>query len=130
VIQPLEYKRTAIYGADLDEKRFFESTRMLLAVASEARAADLISRGPSLIKVGSNETVDGLVRQALPGVPLIHMPSPPSTVPVKMNYQYFALDMVGEAWESIVRGRSLSVFVPSEFPEPKMELVILLPNRG
>ena len=127
VTLPLEYKRTAIYGTDLEEKRFFENTRLLLAVASEARAADLIARGPSLIKIGSNESVDQLVRQALPGLSLTHMPSPPSTVPVKMNYQYFSLDPVGDAWESIVRGRSMSVFVPSEFPEPKMELVILLP---
>ncbi|MBI1354974.1 MAG: type VI secretion system baseplate subunit TssK [Acidobacteria bacterium] len=125
---PLEKVRTAIYATNIEERRFLEGTRLFLGVATEARVSDLINRGPSLIKIGSNDSVDQMVRQALPGLALRHLPNPPATLPVQKKYQYFSLDPVGEAWEQIVRTRSLAAFVPDELPSPRLELVILLPE--
>jgi type VI secretion system protein ImpJ len=62
-------------------------------------------------------------------VPLTYVPSPPSVIPVKVNYQYFRLSQGGAAWEAIVRARNLAAYVPADLPSPQLELLILLPNR-
>ena len=71
-----------------------------------------------------------LVRQALPGVPLTHVPKPPSAIPVKLNCQYFSLNQTGVAWEAIVRARNLAVYAPGDFPRPQLELIVLLPEAS
>ena len=70
------------------------------------------------------------MRQALPGVPLLHSARPPSAIPVKLNYQYFSLSQTGVAWEAVTRARNLAVYVPGDFPNPQLELIILLPESG
>jgi type VI secretion system protein ImpJ len=92
--------------------------------------ADLISKTPYLMKVCSANHIEHLVRQALPGVPLTHVMRPPSAIPVKLNYQYFSLNQSGVAWEAITRARNLAAYVPGDFPEPQLELIILLPEAS
>jgi type VI secretion system protein ImpJ len=81
-----------------------------------------------LIKVCSANDIELLVRQALPGVLLTHTPRPPSAIPVKLNHQYFSLNMSGVYWEAILRARNLAAYVPGDFPGPQLELIILLPE--
>jgi type VI secretion system protein ImpJ len=47
---------------------------------------------------------------------------------VKLNYQYFSLAEGGLAWEAITRARNLAAYVPGDFPNPQLELIILLPE--
>jgi type VI secretion system protein ImpJ len=83
-----------------------------------------------LVKVCSATHIEHLVRQALPGVSLTYLPSPPPAIPVKLNYQYFSLSQSGPAWEAILRARNLAAYVPAEFPNPQLELLILLPQAS
>jgi type VI secretion system protein ImpJ len=91
---------------------------------------DLIAKTPYLVKVCSANHIEHLVRQALPGVSLTHVPKPPSAVPVKLNCQYFSVGMSGGAWEAITRARNLAAYVPGDLPAPSLELIILLPEAG
>ena len=70
------------------------------------------------------------LRRALPGVPLTYVASPPSAIPIKVNYHYFSLSQGGGAWEAIVRGRNLAAYIPAGLPGPQMELIILLPPEA
>jgi type VI secretion system protein ImpJ len=54
------------------------------------------------------------------------LPTPPSAVPLKLDNQYFSLVQSGTLWEGIVQSRVLSIFVPGEIADPKMELLIVL----
>jgi type VI secretion system protein ImpJ len=77
-------------------------------------------------KVGSSDVVDTLIRQALPGLELTHVPQPPAAVPVKLDFLYFALARTGPAWDAVTRARNLAVWVPPELAEARLELVIAL----
>ena len=127
---PLKLLQPSIWGTPLAEDRFLKNTRLYLAVTSEMNEADLITKVPHLIKLCSANHIEHLVRQALPGVPLTHVPKPPSGVPAKLNSQYFSLDQApgGMAWEAIVRSRNLAAYAPADFPRPQLELIILLPE--
>ena len=127
---PLTLLRDSIYTTELSfEDDVIEGSRFYLDIAAELPTADLIKRSSVLVKACSATHVDGLVRQALPGLPMTHMPSPPHEIPVKLHYQYFSLDHAGVAWESIRRTRNFAVYVPAEIRNPRLELVLLRPSE-
>lgn len=127
---PLKLTQNSIYGTPLAEDRFLKNTRLYLAVSAEVNEGDLITKAPYLLKICSANHIEHLVRQALPGVPITHVPKPPSAIPVKLNCQYFSLAQSGGAWEAITRSRNLAAYVPGDFPNPSVELIILLPEAG
>jgi type VI secretion system protein ImpJ len=127
---PLKLAQPSIYATPIDQDKYLFGTKMVLALTAEMDQASLIKKAPGLIKLGSAAQVEQLVRQALPGVPLIHMPKPPAAIPIKLNYQYFSLNQAGPAWEGIGKARSLAAYVPGEFKNPQLELIIILPQAS
>ena len=127
---PLKLVQPAIYATALDNDKYLTNTKMYLAVAAEAPQADIVNRAPQLVKVCSAAHIEHLVRQALPGVPLTYVASPPGAIPIKLNYQYFSLSQAGAAWEAVQRARNLAAYVPGDLPNPQLELIILLPQAG
>ncbi|MBI3681795.1 MAG: type VI secretion system baseplate subunit TssK [Acidobacteria bacterium] len=117
-----------IYATALADDKYFKDTRMYLAINADMNEGELIAKAPSLIKVCSANHIEHLVRQALPGVLLTHTPRPPSAIPVKLNHQYFSLNLSGVYWEAVLRARNLAAYVPGDFPSPQLELIILLPE--
>jgi type VI secretion system protein ImpJ len=128
VALPLKLVKPSIYSTNIDDDRYLTGTRFYLAVSSPMNEADLIRKAPQLIKVCSAAQIEQLVRQALPGMQLMHAVKPPASLPVKLNYQYFSLNQSGISWETVTKGRSLAAFVPGDIPEPQLELLILLPQ--
>ena len=127
---PFKLVQPAIYAASIDDERYLAAQRMYLAIRTDARPADLIAKAPGLIKICSANHIEHLVRQALPGVEMRHVPIPPGAVPVKRDFEYFSLEQSGGAWESIVRARNVAAYVPAELPSPALELIILLPQAS
>jgi type VI secretion system protein ImpJ len=124
---PLKLLKASIYGTSINEDKYLNNTKMYLAVNAEISQPELIVRTPQLIQVCSVNHIDHLVRQALPGVSLTHIAVPPSSIPAKLNYQYFLIGQTGAAWEAITRSRNFAAYVPEDFPNPQLELLILLP---
>lgn len=123
---PLRRTERTTYATAVDQDRYFNAPMWYLAVSADMKQDELARRVPQLLKVSSAERLDLLVRQALPGVALTHVLSPPNSIPLKLNYQYFLLERTGEDWDAIRMSRHLAVYVPSEVPDPKLELGILL----
>lgn len=127
---PLKLVQTSIYATSIDDEKYLRHTRMYLAVGADMAQADLIGKTPQLIKICSADAVEHLLQRALPGVPLTHVASPPSAIPIKLNFQYFSLNQSGGSWDAVVRARNLAAYVPGDFPNPHLELVIVLPQAG
>jgi type VI secretion system protein ImpJ len=123
----LQLVKSFIYATALGDEKYFANTRMFLALSADAKEEEIISKAPQLLKVCSATQVEHLINQALPGVQLHHVPHPPSTIPVKLKYQYFSINQAGGAWDYVRRARNLAVFVPGEIPNPELELLIVLP---
>jgi type VI secretion system protein ImpJ len=88
----------------------------------------LIARTPNLVKICSADYIDLLVQKALPGATLTYLSNPPAAIPMKLNYQYFSLSQSGGPWESVLRARNLAAYVPGDFINPQLELLIMLPQ--
>jgi type VI secretion system protein ImpJ len=126
---PLKLAAPAVYAAAIDQDRYLRGADWFLAVNAEMRQDEMVRRIPQLVKVSSSDRVGQLIKQALPGLELQHVASPPSAVPVKLGYQYFRLVRSGADWDGVSRGRNLAAYVPGDFPNPQVELVIILPTE-
>jgi type VI secretion system protein ImpJ len=127
---PLKLKQQSVYETSISDDKYLKNTKMYLAISAQMNEADLIVKTPQLVKVCSASHIEHLVRHALPGVVLTHVSAPPASIPVKLNYQYFSLSQGGVAWEAIGRARNFAAYVPGDFPDPQLELIILLANAG
>ena len=127
---PLNLLRETLYAAAIDKDAWFENSRFYLAVSADMRDADIIDRIPKLTKACSATHIETLIRQALPGIRMTHVETPPRAIPVKLRYQYFTLERSGPAWEAVERARNFAVYAPAELRNPQMELIILLPKAS
>ncbi|HEX5438689.1 MAG TPA: type VI secretion system baseplate subunit TssK [Gemmatimonadaceae bacterium] len=127
---PMRLVQPSVYATALAEDRFLTAPQMYLAVSSDANPAELQRRVPQLVKIGSADRIDHLIRQALPGVGLAHAASPPGAVAVKVTHQYFLLHTSGSEWDAIVRARNLAAYVPADIPGAQLELLVVLPSTG
>jgi type VI secretion system protein ImpJ len=125
---PLKLTQPSIYAAALANDKYLFNTRMYLAISADLGEADLLKRVPQLVKLCSATHIETLIRQALPGMPMTHVPSPPGSIPIKLNYHYFSLNQSGVAWEAVQRARNIAAYVPGDIPNPQLELIILLPQ--
>jgi type VI secretion system protein ImpJ len=127
---PLKHVNHTIYATAIEQDKYLNNTRMYLAISAETAEDSIIRKVPQMVKVCSATHIEQLISNALPGVTLTHLPNPPSAIPIKMKYQYFSLNQSGAAWESVTRARNFAAHVPGDFPNPQMELLILLPQAG
>lgn len=123
---PLEVKDRFIWGGAVTEDQYFRDSQFYLAVSAKMGVDDIIRKVPYLVKISSQDDIQRLVRNALPGLSIRHVPVPPSAIPVKLDNQYFALNQGGELWNAMMLSRQIAVHAPGEIVDPKMELLIVL----
>jgi len=123
---PLRPVSASVHAAAIEQEKWLGAPHWYLAVSAPLRQSDVVARVLQGCKVGSADVVDTLIRQALPGLELAHVPQPPSSVPVKLDFLYFAVRRAGPAWDAVARARNLAVYVPAELPQARFELVVLL----
>ncbi|HKV73264.1 MAG TPA: type VI secretion system baseplate subunit TssK, partial [Gemmatimonadales bacterium] len=126
---PLKMVQPSIYATAIDQDRYFAAPQLYLAISADINASELLRKVPQLIKVSSADRLDRLIKQALPGVGLTHTPNPPSAIPVKLKYHYFLLNKAGSEWDGMGLARNLAAYVPADFPNAELELVVVLPPK-
>jgi type VI secretion system protein ImpJ len=125
---PLRLVQPSVYAAALDQERYLAAPQLYLALKTDMDHSDTAKKAPQLVKIGSGDRIDGLIKQALPGLELTHVEKPPSTLPVRLDYSYFLLGRTGPEWDAISLARNLAVYVPSELPNAQLELIVILPT--
>ncbi|MEW5931180.1 MAG: type VI secretion system baseplate subunit TssK [Gemmatimonadota bacterium] len=130
VTLPLRLAPPSVHATAIDHDRYLAAPEWYLAVKTGGRQDELVRRAPQLFKVSSADQIERLIKRALGGVGLRHVPTPPGAVPVKLGREYFALDRSGPDWDAIRMARNLAVYVPSDFPDAELELVVVLPPSG
>jgi type VI secretion system protein ImpJ len=126
VTVPLRPAAPWLWAAAIDPEHTSVPSRWILEMRSKADEATVITTVPRLVKVCSEKFVPELVKRALPGMTLSHLPVPPPAVPQAVDAQYFSITRSGPCWDHIVQSKRIGVYVPADLPEPQMRLHILL----
>ena len=115
-----------IHGADVADERCLRRSRWILGIRSDMGESDLLKLVPRLVKVCSLKFVPELVKRALPGMTLTHLPVPPSAIRAEADMQYFAIDNTGPCWEHILQTRKVGIYIPGEISRPEFDLTVIV----
>lgn len=122
----LEPGERYFWHAELRDTRLFGPAKWFFSIAANVGEAELISGTPALVKICSERFVPELVKRALPGLQLTHVPSPPAALAPRISNQYFSINRTGPCWNHLLETRRAGIYVPGEIPNPELELVVLL----
>jgi type VI secretion system protein ImpJ len=64
------------------------------------------------------------------GLTLTHLPSPPPAIPARVETQYFSVSRDGPFWDHIVQTHRVGIYVPGEFTDAELELLVLLDKQA
>jgi type VI secretion system protein ImpJ len=123
---PLTPGEKYFYEGEVTDQRCLNRSRWILAVRAAAGEVEIITRTPQLVKVCSSAFVPELVRRALPGLALTHLPTPPPAVSAKIDFQYFGISKSGPCWDHLMHTRKVGVYVPGDLPEVELALQVVL----
>ena len=123
---PLAPAGAYFYEGEVVDQRCLSRSQWVLAIRANADEANLMARAPQLVKVCSPSFVRELVKRALPGLSLTHLPVPPSAIRPRVETQYFGVNKSGPCWDHIVQTRRVGVYIPSEIPNPEVEILVAL----
>lgn len=123
---PLRAAGDYFYEGEVTDQRCLGRARWVLAVRSGMGEAELMTQAPRLIKVCTPPFVRELVKRALPGMALTHLPIPPSAISARVETLYFGINRNGPCWDHLAQTRQVGVYVPGEFPDPEVEILVVL----
>lgn len=115
-----------IQAADIRDERCLRRARWILGIRSALGESDLMRKVPQLVKVCSARFVPELVKRAVPGMTLTHLPVPPAAVRAEADMQYFSIETTGPCWEHILQTRSVGVYIPGEITHPVFEMIVIV----
>ena len=123
---PLTKVADCFWEGDVTDTRCLGRARWIFGIQARVGEADLITAVPQLVKICSAKFVGELVKRAMAGLNLTHLPVPPSAVPARVEAQYFAISKEGPFWDHIVQTRRVGIYVPGDLPNAELEFLVLL----
>jgi len=118
---PLDPRKFGISVAIVPDRALFSSAVFILAARADGPAENVRQRFPTQVKVAPAERIGDLVRQGLPGIPVVPVPVTPRQIPYHAGYAYFELDQTHELWEQLKNSGGVAIYVPGDFPGLTME---------
>ena len=97
-----------------------------LSVRCRLPAAQLQGQFPRLCKIGTPDEVNYLVNAALDGIPLQSLSHVPAAIPLRLENQYFALDLDHSKGQAVLDEGVCAFYVPSTLADVKLELFAVL----
>lgn len=125
---PLSVVDNYFYEGEVTDQRCLNRSRWVLGIRASVGEAELMAGTPRLVKVCTPPFVRELVKRALPGMALTHLPVPPPAISARVETQYFGISRTGPCWDHLVQTRRVGVYVPGDLPNPEVEILVVLEN--
>lgn len=119
-------KRLHQWLARLQDPRLRDGADYYLSVRSTLPAAQLLEQFPRQCKAGSPDYVTSLVNASRQGIPLHPLRHVPAAIPLRLENQYFALDLTHPAARDMLESGQCMFYVPGTLGEPELELFAVL----
>lgn len=123
----LVFKKDAPYffSAAVSDERCLRRSRWIIGVRASIGESALLRLVPRLVKVCSARGVQTLVKRALPGLELVHLPVPPSALSAQADMHYFSVSLDGACWQDIQDTRQVGVYIPDEIGDVTFDVTII-----
>lgn len=118
--------RLHFWHARLHDPRLREGADYYLSVRSSMSGVQLQEQFPRQCKVGSPDHVRSIVNSSRVGVPLMPLRHVPAAIPLRLENQYFSLDVSHPLAIEMLQSGTCMFYVPGMLCEPELELFAVL----
>ncbi|RKS86094.1 type VI secretion system protein ImpJ [Orbus hercynius] len=122
----LVHDKDTLWTGRLNDGRLVEDADFYLSVRSSLPAHQLQSQFPILCKAGAPDDVRQIIHSALSGIPIKALSHVPAAIPMRLENQYFALDLSHKTAQNMLLSRCCEFYVPRAMPDIALELFAVL----
>lgn len=122
----LVHDKDTLWTGRLNDGRLVEDADFYVSVRSSLPAHQLQSQFPILCKAGAPDDVRQIIHSALSGIPIKPLSHVPAAIPMRLENQYFALDLSHPAAKNMLMTRCCEFYVPRAMPDISLELFAVL----
>ena len=117
------------FVSTIRDRTLFRNATFVLEVAARRPLTEIQSQFPHLFKLGPNTKMNEIVHAHLPGVPLVHMPTPPPQIRAITDHVYFFLDRASPLWPEFSTASAIGMHFSGDWPELQLELWAIMEAR-
>jgi type VI secretion system protein ImpJ len=117
------------FTSTIRDRSLFRNATLVLEVAARRPLTEIQLQFPQLFKVGPNTKMNEIVHAHLPGVPLIHLPTPPPQIRAITDHVYFYMDRKSPLWPEFSTATSIGMHFSGDWPELQLELWAVMEDR-
>src|SRR5215831_17374547 len=117
------------FVSPIRDRALFRNATFVLEVAAQRPLVEIQQEFPHLFKVGPNTKMNEIVHAHLPGVALVHLPTPPIHIRTITDHVYFYLDRKSALWPEFSTAGSIGMHFSDDWPGLELELWAVMEDR-
>lgn len=117
------------FVAAVTDRALFRNATFVLEVAANLPLTQIQQQFPVLCKIGPNTKMNEIVQVNLPGIELVHMPTPPRQIRTISDHVYFYLNKASNLWPEFSTASSMGLHFAGDWPELQLDLWAIQEDR-
>jgi type VI secretion system protein ImpJ len=117
--------RDDVFTGQVPRSVFGQRNRFYLVVRTQAEPQWVVDSILHGVRLSSLDEIPTLIRHALPGLELIHMPNAPQGLPRRAHSYYFRIEQMSDQWEIVEREGDIALHWLDAPEDLRAEIVIL-----
>jgi len=117
------------FVSPIRDRSLFRNATLVLEVSARRPLIEIQNDFPHLFKLGPNTKMNEIVHANLPGIPLVHLPTPPPHIRAITDHVYFYLDRKSALWPDFSAAASIGMHFSGDWPELELHLWAILEDR-
>lgn len=117
------------YLAAVTDRGLFRNATFVVEVSASASKSQIQQHFAALCKIGPNTKMNEIVQTHLPGIELVHMPTPPPQIRTITDHVYFYLDKSSPLWPEFSVASSIGLHFAGDWPELELDLWAIMEDK-
>jgi type VI secretion system protein ImpJ len=122
-------RATNAFVSSIRDRNLFRDATFILEVSADLALTDIQTQFPNLFKVGPNNKMNDIIHAHLPGISLVHMPTPPAQIRTISDHVYFYFDRTSPLWPEFSTASSIGMHFSGDWPGLKLDLWAVREDR-
>ncbi|MEO0989931.1 MAG: type VI secretion system baseplate subunit TssK [Pseudomonadota bacterium] len=118
------------YVAQVQDRNLFRDATFVIEVEASRPLTEIQQQFPDLCKVGPNTRMNEIVSNNLPGIGLVHTPTPPRQIRAVSKNVYFILDKNTPLWREFSTAPGIGLHFAGDWPDLALELWAIVEKRS
>ncbi len=121
--------RTNAFLANVNDRNLFRNARFVIEVSASMPLQQIQMSFPELCKVGPNTKMREIVQTNLPGLLVVHMPTPPRQIRTIIDHVYFQLDKNSPLWPEFSVASGIALHFAGNWPGLQLDLWAIMDDQ-